>query len=278
MGPLFVDEGPSTEKRETRVIADGRVAVVTGGGSGIGEAVAGLLAAAGARVWIADIDDGAAARVAGQVTEAGGVVYGRRVDVAHAESVQVFADEIIASDGRIDVLVNSAGVTEWSRFEDTSNTQWDRMLAVNLTGVFNACRLLGAPMIGQRSGKIINVASTLGIFGSPYLVSYTASKHGVVGLTRALAVEWAKHNIQINCICPGATGTPGWFATSAEYQSDRTRRIPLGRIATAADQARAILFLASRESDYLTGCILPVDGGVVALAPGTSEAAMRGPT
>ena len=149
------------------MIADGRVAVVTGGGSGIGEAVAGLLAAAGARVWIADIDDGAAARVAGQVTEAGGVVYGRRVDVAHAESVQVFADEIIASDGRIDVLVNSAGVAEWSRFEDTSNTQWDRMLAVNLTGVFNACRLLGAPMIGQRSGKIINVASTLGIFGPP---------------------------------------------------------------------------------------------------------------
>ncbi len=153
------------------------------------------------------------------------------------------------------------------------------MIDINLTGMFYCCREVGKEMIKRRQGKIINISSSAGLAGVPYMSHYVASKHGVVGLTKALAVEWGKYNVNVNCICPGATMTPMLLnATTPKYREERIQRIPLHRLAEPDDQAKAALFLASPESDYLTGIVVCTDGGLSALAPSTSESALKGET
>lgn len=252
-----------------------KVAIISGGASGMGACIAQLFAHEGAKVIIGDIDDEKASDVALKVEKAGGRALARELDVIDENQVLGLVDDVLQDFHRVDILVNCVGIAEFAPTAEVSLQQWRRVIDVNLTGVFLCCREVGKAMINQRSGKIVNFASTAGISGVPYMAHYTASKHGVAGLTRALAVEWGKYNIHVNCICPGATATPMLLeSTTEEYRADRSKRVPLQRLGKPEEQARAALFLASSESDYVNGSLLCVDGGVSALSPATSTEAL----
>ena len=256
-----------------------KIAIISGGASGMGASIAQLFAQEGARVVIGDIDDGKANDVALKVGMAGGHAQALALDVVDENQVIRLADAVLQEFHRIDILVNCVGIAEFGPTAEVSLQQWRRILDVNLTGVFLCCREVGKAMINQRFGKIVNFASTAGISGVPQMAHYTASKHGVAGLTRALAVEWGKYNIHVNCICPGATATPMLLeSTTEDYRADRSKRVPLQRLGQPEEQARAALFLASSESDYVNGSLLCVDGGVGALSPATSTEALTGET
>ena len=251
--------------------------VVTGAGSGMGEAAVRLAAERFTTVVAIDRDALALERLASGLA---GTASLRTFtcDITSADEVDAVADRVVREVGRVDALLNFAGVSDFGPAEEASAAVWDRQIAVNLTGTFHACQAFGRAMIAQGGGAIVNVASTAGTFGVPAMAAYTASKHGVVGLTRALAVEWGRHGVRVNCICPGATLTPMLLGTTEEYRAARTRRIPLGRLGEPTEQATVALFLASPSAAYITGAILPVDGGIAAMAPGTSESALGGAT
>ena len=186
---------------------DGQTAVVIGGAGGLGAAIARGLAEAGAAVCVADVNAPQAKLVADDIARAAGRALAVEVDVTSADSVQRMAADVEARLGPIDVLVNSAGITHRSPAADFPEAQWHRVLAVNLTGVFLPCQVVGRGMIARRRGRIINLASIAGEIGLTGTVAYAASKGGVVMLTRALAVEWAPHNVRVNAIAPS------WFET-----------------------------------------------------------------
>jgi NAD(P)-dependent dehydrogenase (short-subunit alcohol dehydrogenase family) len=252
-----------------------RVIAVVGGGSGMGAAASRLAGARGERVAVVDLDRDRAAEVARGIKDAGGVAQAFACDVTSESSVRDAVGEVDAALGPADALLNFVGVSEFGLAEEMDLATWDRQIRVNLTGTFLSCREFGRTMIERRRGSIVNVASTAGLFGVPSMAAYTAAKHGVVGLTRALAVEWARHDIRVNCICPGATLTPMLEATSDAFREARTRRIPLGRFGEPDEQARVALFLASPDAGYVSGAIVTVDGAIAAMAPGTSDAAIR---
>ena len=239
-------------------------------------AAASLLAAAdGERVAVVDADPSRADDVTARIAAAGGTAQAFRCDVTDEVAVDQLVEAVERGIGPVDALLNFAGVSDFGPAATTEMATWDRQIRVNLTGTFLTCRGFGRPMIARGAGAIVNVASTAGLFGVPSMAAYSAAKHGVVGLTRALAVEWAHHGVRVNCICPGATLTPMLQGTSDEFRAARTRRIPLGRFGDPDEQARVALFLASPAADYVTGAILTVDGGIAAMAPGTSDAAVR---
>jgi NAD(P)-dependent dehydrogenase (short-subunit alcohol dehydrogenase family) len=253
-------------------VASGAV-VVTGAGSGMGEATVKLAADRFEAVVALDRD----ARALERLTAAhggAGILRTFTCDITSAAEMAEVADTVGRDVGRVEALLNFAGVSDFGPAEDTVAEVWDRQVAVNLTGTFLACQAFGRAMIAQGGGAIVNVASTAGTFGVPAMAAYTAAKHGVVGLTKALAVEWGRHGVRVNCICPGATLTPMLLGTTDEYRAARTRRIPLGRLGEPTDQASVALFLASPGAAYVTGAIIPVDGGIAAMAPGTSESAL----
>jgi NAD(P)-dependent dehydrogenase (short-subunit alcohol dehydrogenase family) len=252
---------------------DNRIVLIAGGGSGMGAEIARLFGREGAVVYVADLDPAGAATVA---AESGGAGRPIALDVTDADDVDRAVSGIVAAEGRIDVLVNAVGISDFLPFETSTPDRWERVLRVCLTGTALTCRAAGAAMIPRGGGSIVNIASTAGLFGVPQMAAYTAAKHGVVGLTKALAAEWGRHRIRVNCICPGATLTPMLLATTPEYRNERIRRVPLGRLAEPIDQANVVLFLASDESAYVNGAILTVDGGIAALAPGTSDGAISG--
>jgi NAD(P)-dependent dehydrogenase (short-subunit alcohol dehydrogenase family) len=245
---------------------EGAVALVTGGGSGIGRATCERLAAEGARVWVADVDQAAAERVAGELPCA----TARRVDVSDADRVEQLIREVIETDGRLDVLVNNAGITLGAPVWETTPQQWARVLAVNLTGVFNGCRSALRHMIGQRQGAIVSTASDAGLVGWPRQSAYCASKTGIVGLTRAVAMDAAPYGVRVNCVCPAFTNTPlveAWVQAQPDPSKARAEVAsgqPVGRMGEPEEIAAAIAFLASDEASFITGVALPVDGGVTA--------------
>lgn len=240
----------------------------------MGEAVAHLFAKEGARVIVADLDGRAAESVARSI---GGQTSAKQLDITNDEAVTRMVEEVAATMHRIDVLVNCAGLADFRKTESTPLEQWRRVIDVNLTGAFLCCREVGRQMIAYGGGTIVNIASTSGLAASPYMAAYSAAKHGVVGLTKALAIEWGKHNIRVNCICPGATETAMLLGTTTEtYRAERRKRVPLGRLGQPSEQAAAILFLASEDSAYVNGAALCVDGGIFAMSPATSESALAG--
>jgi len=246
-----------------------KVAIVTGGGSGIGEAICEKFAHEGAKIVVADIDAQRAETVAGRVKTFGQNALPYKLDVADyaqvADLVQKTEDEF----GTIDILVNCAGYSEFIPTEQLPLDKWRRMIDVNLSGTYYCCIATAKEMMKKNYGKIINVSSMAGIAGVPNNVHYVASKHGVVGLTRALAIDLAKYHINVNCLCPGTTVTPlNLKIMTPEYMAMRAKRVPLGRLAQPEDQANAALFLASSESDYVTGLIMYVDGGMYSLFSG----------
>ena len=244
-----------------------RVAVVTGGGGpGIGSAVARRFAREGARVVVADVLADRAAAVAAAITEAGGAAIAFHGDVTQAASVGALAARALEAYGRVDILVNNAGRSRGDDIRTIDEETWDWNFAVVLKSVFLCAKALVPGMIAQGSGAIINISSVNGLTGLGE-EAYGAAKAGMVNLTQNLAVKYGQYGVRANCICPGTIRTPAW-----ERQLERDPQVferlvkwyPLGRIGNPEDIANAALFLASDEAAWLTGAIIPVDGGLMA--------------
>jgi len=240
-----------------------RVAIITGGGSGFGRATALLFAKEGARVTVVDYVEESAIKVADEIKSAGGESIAVKADVSDEKDVKHFVDETIRAFGKLDIVFNNAGIYIPGNAEQQKVEDWNRVLDVNLKGVFLGCKYAIPHMKENGGGVIINTASAAALIGFPEAIAYAASKGGVVSLTRAVALDYAKFNIRANCICPGTSET----AITKDVLADPQLRamflapIPLGRFGQADDIAKAALFLASDLSAYITGAVLPVDGG-----------------
>lgn len=239
-----------------------KVAIVTGAGSGFGQATAELFAREGAAVVAVDINVQAADAVAGAITDAGGQAIAIAADVADPQAVKGFIDRAVAEFGQLDILFNNAGIFIPGTVEETSIEDWDRVSDVNLKSVFLGMKY-AMPHLKKSKGNIISTASAGGIIGFPDAVSYGATKGGVVSLTRAAAVDYAKDDIRVNCICPGTgeTGMTRGLLEDSTIKDAFLAPIPLHRLGQPEDVAKAALFLASDLSGYISGHALPVDGG-----------------
>jgi NAD(P)-dependent dehydrogenase (short-subunit alcohol dehydrogenase family) len=244
----------------------GRVAIVTGGGSGIGRAIAERFAAEGAGVLVADVDAAAGESAAAGIRAAGGRAEFVATDVTRESDVAGMIRTALERFGRLDVLVNNAGVGRFVPFEQLEPAEWDRTFAVNLRAVFIACREALPHLRASGRGVILNVASQSGLQAQPMNEPYCASKAGVILLTRSLAREVAPEGIRVNCICPGGTDTAllRAFRRTITSADSTPSRPPMGRFARPEEIAAAALFLVSDDASYVTGVALPVDGGATA--------------
>ncbi|WP_037357263.1 SDR family NAD(P)-dependent oxidoreductase [Amycolatopsis orientalis] len=242
---------------------DGKVAVVTGAGRGLGRAMAEALAGAGAAVVVAgrrtaDLEDCAA-----KLNAEGGRAQAVRCDVTSESDVAELAETAVASFGRVDILVNNSGVVETTTLVEQEPESWDRIVDTNLRGVYLTTRAIGRRFVAQGSGKVVNIASNFGLMGVSHHAAYSSSKAAVIAFTRSMAVEWARHNVQVNAIAPG------YFATdiNAGLRADDAataavlKRIPARRMGRPEELAPWLLLLAGPASDFMTGETLVVDGG-----------------
>jgi len=245
---------------------DGRVALVTGASRGLGAAMAAALAEAGADVVLTartkdDLED-----VAGGIRQLGRKALAVPADVTVRADVERATAEALAAFRRIDVLVNNAGVGSDTAFLDLADADWDRVMAANVRSAYLCTQVVGRHMVERRRGKIINVASVAGLVGRPRMVPYAASKGAMLQLTRSVAVEWARHNVQVNAICPGYFRTAmnaAFLDSKAGTEYVRTA-IPMQRAGRAEELGPMVVFLASAASDYITGASIVIDGGRLA--------------
>ena len=247
---------------------DGRVAVVTGGATGIGLQMAQGLAEAGAHIVICSRRGDVCAAAAAEIGKIGVQALAVGCDVTKPEQVEALKDAVLKKFGRVDILVNNAGRAWVAPPEDLPLERWQQVFDLNITAPFLCAQVLGREFIKQRRGKIINIASIAGLIGrNPEAynsVAYGASKGALVNFTRDLAVKWARHNIQVNCICPGFFVTPINEKLYRKNRDNIEREIPLGRTGGPDDLKGIAVLLASSASDFMTGTVIPVDGGAVA--------------
>jgi NAD(P)-dependent dehydrogenase (short-subunit alcohol dehydrogenase family) len=245
----------------------GKIALVTGAGSGIGASIAQVFAAAGAHVAIADIQVEAAKAALQTIANSGGSAECLTLDVADPKSAEEVAREIHEQHGRLDILVNNAGIGHVGAMLQTSAEDLDRLYSVNVRGVFNVTRSFLPRMLERKSGNIINIASIGGIVGIRDRLAYCATKFAVVGLTKSMALDHALEGIRVNCICPGRVETPFVSARLKEYPDpekayrEMSATQALGRMAKPQEIAHAALYLASDESAFITGTAFLIDGG-----------------
>ena len=246
---------------------DSRVALITGGGSGIGRAAALACAEQGDRVVIADTDREGGEETRLQIESQGGEALFIRADVSQAADVEALVSQAVKQYGRLDCAFNNAGTEgESVPLAESSEEVWDRVLSVNLKGVWLCMKYELRQMLKQGSGAIVNNASVLGLVGTPSNPAYTASKHGVVGLTKSAALAYAQSGIRVNAVCPGFVQSPltdRKFASSPERKNAVIARHPIGRLGTTKEIAAAVVWLFSDASSFVTGHALTVDGGYV---------------
>ncbi|CAM5787917.1 MULTISPECIES: 3-oxoacyl-[acyl-carrier-protein] reductase [Brevibacillus] len=241
----------------------GKTALVTGASRGIGRAIALTLAEAGANIVVNySGSEAAAAETVAKVKELGRDAIMVRANVADAEEVNNMFKEALDHFGTIDILVNNAGITRDNLLMRMKEEEWDDVIAINLKGVFNCIKAATRPMMKQRSGRIINITSVVGVMGNPGQANYVAAKAGVIGLTKTSARELSSRGITVNAVAPGFIDTDMTAALPEDVKSSMLGQIPLGRFGQAEDIARVVLFLASDAAGYMTGQTLHVDGGM----------------
>jgi len=240
-----------------------KVAVVTGGARGIGKAICQKLSEEGAKLAVVDVLQEIAEGGAAEFRAAGVEAVAFKANVADPAEVEEMIKAVVEKFGRIDILVNNAGITRDNLLIRMKEEEWDAVLAVNLKGTFNCIKAAARPMMKARSGKIVNIASVVGVMGNAGQANYSASKAGVIGLTKTAAKELAGRDINVNAVAPGYIRTEMTEKLSEEARQAFLTVIPLRRGGTAEDVAKAVLFLASDDADYITGQTLHVDGGMV---------------
>lgn len=247
----------------TQAPLEGRVALVTGGGQGLGEVAALALAEAGADVAVAGRTEETLEKVAAKITALGRRAHVARTDITDADQVARMVDGTVAALGRLDVLVNNAGILHWAKILDTADEQWDRVVDTNVRGTFLATRAAGRHLVEQGSGKVINIASSFAYLGVTGLASYSASKAAIIAFTRTAAIEWAKYGVQVNALAPG------YFSTDMNAAArddpgllDRIhKQIPAGRMGRPEELGRWVVLLADPATEFITGEAIVIDGG-----------------
>lgn len=240
-----------------------QVALITGGAQGIGRAIAETYAREGAHLALCDVNEQACQATADELGKKYNVkTHAAKVNVTLIDECEAWVAAVIEKLGRADILVNNAGITKDNLVMRMSDAEWDAVIAVNLKGVFNCTKAVNRPMFKQRAGRIINIASIVGLMGNAGQVNYSATKGGVIAMTKTCAREFASRNVLVNAIAPGFIRTAMTDKLSDEQKQRLSSAIPLERLGEAQDVANAALFLASAESSYITGQILSVNGGM----------------
>lgn len=243
---------------------ENKIAVVTGAGRGIGRGIALKLANEGAKVAVVSRTEANSARVAEEINASHpGVALPYAIDVADLDAIKAGGEKILADFGRVDVLVNNAGVTRDGLSMRMSLDDWQTVVDTNLRGAFFMTQVFQRSMLKQRSGRVINIASVIGLIGNAGQANYAASKAGLIGMSKSLAKEFASRGITVNVVAPGFIETDMTAVLSEDLQKQILGQIPLGSLGQAEDIANAVAFLASDEARYITGQVLPVDGGMV---------------
>lgn len=239
-----------------------KAALITGSAQGIGRTIAMELAGAGADCIISDVNLDAAENTAGEIRSLGRKAAAVKADVSNAGEVTAMVEKGIDVLGRIDILVNNAGITRDGLLMRMKDEDWDLVLSINLKGAFLCTRAVARPMMKQRSGRIINIASIVGAMGNAGQANYVASKAGLIGLTKTVARELASRGVTCNAVAPGFIDTAMTQVLAEDVKEKLLAQIPMGRLGSTADVARAVRFLASDEAGYITGQVLHVNGGM----------------
>lgn len=240
-----------------------KVALVTGAAQGIGKAIALGLAGEGARVAVSDINLEGVKKTAREIEFLGRQTLTFKTDVSKTKEVNEMVDKILDKFGRIDILINNAGITADSLLIRMKEADWDKVIEINLKGAFICLKAVAKPMLKARSGKVVNVASVIGLIGNVGQANYAASKAGIIGLTKSSARELAPRGINVNAVAPGFIKTLMTERLSSEVKEEMRKRIPLDRFGASEDVARVVLFLVSDSASYVTGQVINVDGGMV---------------
>ncbi len=240
----------------------GRIALITGAAQGIGRAIAEELAAAGATLALADMNEAKLNETAAELEKSGATAAAFMMNVSSEESIEAGAKAVLEKFGKVEILINNAGITRDNLMLRMKRADWDSVIGINLTGAFLLTQALLSPMLKNRWGRIVNIASVVGRAGQAGQVNYAASKAGLIGLTRSLAREVASRGITVNAVAPGYIETPMTAVLSEELTRAMVATIPLGRRGTAKDVAQAVKFLASDAASYITGHVLDVNGGM----------------
>jgi len=254
---------PAPGTKRLQVDLSGQVALVTGASQGLGRAIAETLAAAGASVALVARNVGKLADVAAGIRAAGGTAVEFPCDVSNGEAVAGVVEQVVEKLGRLDILVNNAGVTRDTLLPRMSDEEWDEVLTTNLRGPFLFMRAASRPMMQQRYGRIINVSSVSGLIGNPGQANYSASKAGLVGLTRTVSKELAGRKVTVNAVAPGFIASDMTAALGPALLDEVKKRVPAKRLGEAWEIAEAVLFLAAPSSAYITGQVIVVDGGLI---------------